>query len=292
MSHYSIRDLEKLTGVKSHTIRIWEKRYNLIDPVRSETNRRLYSDSDLRKLINVAVLTRNGIKISHIAKLGPEEIDDKVALFLRESQKKDNYIDGMVIAMVELNEEALSSVLLSAVIRNGFEETFEDIVFPFLGRVGLLWQTGSITPAQEHFVTSFLRQKIVSATDSLVINRPPEPKRIVLFLPGNELHEMGLLYFNYLIRKNGHITLYLGQMTPLDALTEVDEVWNPGYLLTGTLSGFTDESADSYVKTLSEMFPEKRILVAGLLAGEPTETGKINVFPVKNGADLTRVLEE
>ena len=135
MSHYSIRDLEKLSGIKSHTIRIWEKRYNLIEPERSQTNRRLYSDSDLRKLINVAVLTRNGIKISHIAKLSSEEIDDKVAVLLCENQKRDNYIDGMVTAMVELNEELFSSVLLRAVIRNGFEETFENIVFPFYSLV-------------------------------------------------------------------------------------------------------------------------------------------------------------
>lgn len=292
MSHYSIRDLEKLSGIKSHTIRIWEKRYNLIKPERSQTNRRLYSDSDLRKLINVAVLTRNGIKISHIAKLSLEEIDDKVAVLLRENQKKDNYIDGMVMAMVELNEDVFSSVLLRAVIRNGFEETFENIVFPFLARVGLLWQTGAINPAQEHFVTSFLRQKIISATDSLVVNRSPVQKRVALFLPGNELHEMGLLYYNYLIRKNGHTTIYLGQMLPLEALTEVDTVWDPGFLLTGTLSGFTDEPAFQYVKILSEMFPEKIILVAGLLAGEAAETGKKNIFPVHNTADLIRFLEE
>ena len=292
MSHYSIRDLEKLSGIKSHTIRIWEKRYNLIDPDRSDTNRRIYSDGDLRKLINVAVLTRNGIKISHIAKLNPEEIEDKVAVVLRENQKKDNYIDGMVMAMVELNEEALSSVLLRAVIRNGFEETFENIVFPFLTRVGLLWQTGSITPAQEHFVTSFLRQKVISATDSLVVIRSPVQKRVVLFLPGNELHEMGLLYYNYLIRKNGHMTIYLGQMLPLDALKEVNEVWNPGYLLTGTVSRFTDKPAAHYVKALSEMFPDKEILIAGLLAEEAAETGVGNVFPVLKSEDLIKLLEE
>jgi DNA-binding transcriptional MerR regulator len=292
MSHYSIRDLEKLSGIKSHTIRIWEKRYKLIEPDRSKTNRRLYSDSDLRKLINVAVLTRNGIKISHIARLSLQELDDKVAVVLRENQKHDNYIDGLVMAMVELNEEVLSSVLLRAVIRNGFEETFESIVFPFLSRVGLMWQTGSVTPSQEHFVANFLRQKIISATDSLVVNRSAVQKRVLLFLPGNELHELGLLYYNYLIRKHGHVSLYLGQMLPVEALAEADKVWNSELLVTGTVSRFTDDTPANYVMRLSKMFPERKILVAGLLAGEAAVIKRENVFPVFNSSDLLRWLEE
>ncbi|TFH33129.1 MAG: MerR family transcriptional regulator, partial [Bacteroidia bacterium] len=233
MSAYSIKDLERLSGIKAHTIRIWEKRYSLFEPSRTGTNRRLYSDEDLRKIINVGLLTRHGIKISHISRLTGTELDEKAAFLGRENSFTENHIDSLVIAMIDLNEDEVNDIIMKSVMNTGFEETFENKVFPFLRKIGILWQTGSVNPAQEHFITNILRKRIIIATDSLPRSRGETLKRVLLFLPDSELHDLGLLYYSYLVKKNGNEMIYLGQMMPLDSLDQLNMKWKPDIIVTG-----------------------------------------------------------
>lgn len=218
---YSIKNLESLTGILSHTIRIWEKRYQILTPERTDTNLRLYSDEDLRKLLNVSFLNESGIKISAIAKMSDEEIREKVLEAQQSSDSQEQVIKSLTRTMLDLNEKGLNDLLDQFIGEHGLQNTIEKIVFPFFIRIGFMWQTGSINPAQEHFVSFVIRQKLIAATSALPPAEDPEKKPVVFFLPENELHELSLLYYHYILRAHGARTLYLGQAVPLDSLTEI-----------------------------------------------------------------------
>jgi DNA-binding transcriptional MerR regulator len=160
MADYSIKDLEKVTGIKAHTIRIWEKRYAIVQPSRSDTNIRSYSDEDLKKLLNISLLNRNGMKISKLAKLSNSELQNKVMDLAEKPEDSDTKIEALLMAMIDLNEEDFQLTLNAAIDKFGFEKAFLNVVRPFLNKAGILWITGTINPAQEHFVSNMIRQKI------------------------------------------------------------------------------------------------------------------------------------
>ena len=207
MTHYTLYELEKLTGILAATIRVWERRYNIIKPKRTETNRRWYDDDDLRRLINISIIYHGGIKISKIAKYSESELVEKVEFLTRDSVISDTYVKSLIFAMLSFNGNAVNEILLRSVINIGFEDTFSSVVFPFLRRIGIMWHTGSANTGAEHFITNILREKLIVAIDSLPPANDPERKRVIMFLPDNELHEMGLLFYSYLIRKLGHEVL-------------------------------------------------------------------------------------
>jgi len=167
MAVYSIRELEKLSGIKAHTIRIWEKRYDLIDPHRTQTNIRYYTDFELKKILNVAVLNRHGIKISHIARLNETELKEEIIRVSNSFQSYENYIDSLIISMIELDVYKLTGIIEKSVSKIGFKETFTEVLYPFLEKVGVLWQAGDINPVQEHFISNLIRQKLIAATDRI-----------------------------------------------------------------------------------------------------------------------------
>ncbi|MBY0433434.1 MAG: MerR family transcriptional regulator, partial [Cyclobacteriaceae bacterium] len=210
MGKYSIKELEKLSGIKAHTIRIWEKRHRIILPERTDTNIRYYSDDDLKKIINISLLNNNGVKISKIANLSTDELVKQVHVLSENKSNTDIHIDQLVVAMIDMEEENFEKILAGLIIRYGFEKTIIEIVYPFLEKIGILWHTGNITPAQEHFISHLVRQKIIVAIDSLAL-APKTSTRVVLFLPDEELHELGLLFHHYLVKKAGFRTYYLGQ---------------------------------------------------------------------------------
>jgi DNA-binding transcriptional MerR regulator len=281
MSSYSIKDLEKLSGIKAHTIRIWEVRYSLLKPQRTATNRRYYSDDDLRRIINIGVLNRSGVKVSKIARLTDRQLEERVARLKLESEITETAIESMLVGMLDLDEDEFRSIINRTVLSIGFNNTFNRIVSPFLMRLGVLWQTGSISPAQEHFVSSIIRNWIISATEALPEMVCDNRKRVLLFLPESELHDIGLLYSKYYIKSLGHKILYLGQMTPLNTLVEISEKWNPDIIITGTKSELTEYSISQYLEILEKMFKNKVILVSGLL-GEATDSLKFKgVIPFK-----------
>lgn len=290
MDRYTINDLEKLTGIMAGTIRIWERRYRIIKPHRTETNRRWYDDDDLRRILNISLLYRKGIKISNIAKLSGKEIDEKVALLTNEATDNLTYIDSLIVAMTELRENAINDILMRSIVNTGFEETITGVVFPFLRRVGFMWQTGSIDIGGEHFVTNIIRRRLITAIDSLPPPEKPDRKKIIMYLPEGELHEMGLLFYTYIVRKAGHEVLYLGQATPVNALVDVAERWHPDMFITGALTGLSFTKPADYLDRLSILFREKTILVSGALAPAAREKKYSNIHAVTSVEELKKHL--
>lgn len=262
MGRYTIKELEQLSGIKAHTIRIWEKRHQLIVPQRTSTNIRYYSDDDLKKIINVSVLNNNGLKISKIAELTPSEMSQRVVELTQSTTETDVYIDQLIVAMVDLEEEQFDRVLSHLQLKFGFTEALFNVVYPFLEKIGILWQTGNITPAQEHFISNLIRQKLMVAIDSLPL-APKSSKRVVLFLPENELHELGLLAYNYLARQLGFRTYYLGQHVPYTDLKQVCESHHPHFIITALTNSQHADQSINYVKNLVREFPGVRVLASG-----------------------------
>jgi MerR family transcriptional regulator, light-induced transcriptional regulator len=262
MGKYSIKELEQLSGIKAHTIRIWEKRHHLIEPQRTTTNIRFYSDDDLKKIINVSLLNSTGLKISKIAVMSKDEISRKIMEISETKPETTVHIDQLVIAMVELDEEKFEKILSAVVLRFGFENTVVDILYPFLEKIGILWQTNHINPAQEHFISNLIRQKVIVAIDSLPIPSK-NAKGVMLFLPEHELHEISLLFSHYRFRKAGFRTFYLGQTVPFSDLKAAFAVHHPQLLLTAITSPMTRTSLDNYIDKLATTFNPSQILLTG-----------------------------
>lgn len=264
MSAYTIRELENLSGIKAHTIRIWEKRYGLIAPQRTSTNIRTYCDTELKKLLNISILNRNGLKISKIAQLSAEEIVARINHFTTDVTNTESHIEGLTLAMIDLDEYRFEQVLSRAVIQFGFEAAVTQVLYPFFVRIGLMWQTGSIIPAQEHFISSLVKQKFYAAIDGLMANERENARRFVFFLPEGELHEIGLLFANYLARKRGFRTIYLGPSLPMEDLVEVTRKRPTDYLFTTLVSSFHAKDLPEYVQKLSHTFSNKIVYITGM----------------------------
>ncbi len=260
MATYSIKDLERLSGIKAHTIRIWEKRYNLVTPKRTETNIRFYDDEDIRKILNIAFLNKHGYRISQIAQLDDNEIISKITDISEEDNDSDSLIDNLVISMIELDERKFDKILSTAILKSGFEKTVLDTIYPFFQKIGVLWQTGAINPAQEHFISNLVRQKLIVAIDGVLEENIPDSKRFILFLPEGELHEIGLLFYFYLLKKRGHSVIYLGQSVPFEDLATVIEIRPCDYLLTSFSSNISNLDAVAYLERLSTKYAEQHIL--------------------------------
>jgi DNA-binding transcriptional MerR regulator len=234
MAEYKIKDIEVLTGVKAHTIRIWEKRYGFLNPERTETQIRTYNDDDLGMLLNVAMLNKHGFKISKIAQMMPSQISEKVWELVGKSST-DASSEKFVYALINLDEQLFKDTLQAEIDEIGLEKVFKDVLIPFLDRIGVMWMVGSINPAQEHFISNLIRQKIISEIDKIPV--PTDRKNpIMLFLPEHEWHEISLLYYHYCLRKNGDYTVYLGQSLPYDSLIECIERLQPKVLVTSWLT--------------------------------------------------------
>ncbi|MBU2558088.1 MAG: MerR family transcriptional regulator [Bacteroidetes bacterium] len=266
MSTYSIKDLERLTGIKAHTIRIWEKRYGIVDPSRTDSNIRWYNDEDLKKLLNVSILNRHGYKISRIAGLNRKQINQKIMEVVRPESDYLSQIESLVVSMIELNEDRFEKILSQSILKIGFEETLYYVVYPFFEKIGLLWQTGTINPAQEHFISNLIRMKLCVAIDSLPAVTNPDAKKIMLFLPEWELHEIGLLTYYYIARKHGLKVIYLGQNVPFQDLISVAQTIQPDVFGTYFVSAITNEEMKKYLEDLSEHFSSQHIIVSGIQA--------------------------
>ena len=209
MSHYSIKEIEQLSGIKAHTLRIWEQRYNFIKPKRTDTNIRYYDDDDLRFVLNVSLLKDHGHKISRICSMPEEDIQMEVNKLMDKKLGFSEQIQALTLSMLELDEERFEKTLSTNILRIGFERTMMNLIYPFFQRIGILWQTGAITPAQEHFISYLVRQKIIVAIDGQVINSENYNGKYLLYLPADELHEMSLLFSAYIIKSRNNKVIYL-----------------------------------------------------------------------------------
>jgi DNA-binding transcriptional MerR regulator len=263
MSNYSIKDLEQLSGIKAHTLRIWEQRYDILKPERTDTNIRTYDDKDLKLVLNIALLKDHGYKISEISKMEVDEMSKEVMLI---SDKQLNYPDqihALTISMLDLDEERFEKIVSTNTLQFGFENMMINIIYPFLSRIGTLWITSSIGPAQEHFISNLIRQKLIVAIDGQLPSLKAGSKKYLLYLPEGEMHEIGLLFGNYIIRSRQNKVVYLGQSLPFNELIFAHKMHKPDYIFTVITAVPGQDEIQRYVYRLAKEFPTTKILLAG-----------------------------
>jgi DNA-binding transcriptional MerR regulator len=292
MAHYSIKDLEKLSGIKAHTLRIWEKRYNLVEPKRTNTNIRYYDDEDLKRILNVALLNRNGIKISHIAELDETQITGRISDLAKEHPETTNQIDNLVMSMIELDEKKFEKIISKSTIVKGFEDTILHLVYPFFEKIGILWQTGVVNPAQEHFVSNLIRQKLIAAIDKLGENEKSNAHRFIMYLPEGEMHEISLLFYYYLAKKRGHKVVYLGQSVPFRDLSTVAHIKPCDYILTTFSSTFSGVDINEHLLNLGQSFPDQKIFFSAFEYEKMSRHFPGNVQRVKNAFHFSELIEK
>lgn len=221
-SVFSIKDLENLSGIKAHTIRIWEKRYNILEPMRTDTNIRLYDLVSLQKLLNITLLHDYGYKISKIATYPEDQIPLLVREIISEKSVKNHAISAFKMAMMDFDQELFFTTYAQLLSEKSFKEIFYQVFIPLMTELGLLWQSETITPAHEHFISYLIKQKLLINTEKLQVLRPTKTDKVfVLSLPMNEVHELGLMYLNYETLLHGYKTIYLGESMPIENLTDL-----------------------------------------------------------------------
>lgn len=283
MNIFSIKDLEALSGIKAHTIRIWEQRYSVLKPDRTGTNIRTYNDDELRYLLNVALLNKHGFKISSITKMTSDEVNQRILGLNNDEALTDRHINQMIVHMTALDVEEFEAVIDRHIRNTGLKKTIIGLIFPFLDRIGMLWQTNHINPAQEHLVSQLIRQKIISATDRT--QTPPSGRPVLMFLPPGEHHEISLLFVQYLVKSEGLPSLYLGADVPLANLPEIIRLKQPVCLYTHITSLPPKTTFDKLMQQLTEVNSGVRIVISGRFA----QTYK-GIVP--QGIMLKKTLEE
>jgi len=264
---FSIRDMENLSGIKAHTIRIWEKRYNLFSPERTDTNIRTYNLASLQKLLNITLLYNNGYKISKIAKLSEEKIPVLVRDIVAEKSEKSHALNSMKLAMLNFDQALFLQTYNGLMKEKSFTQIFNEVFIPLLNELGLLWQTHTISPAHEHFIANLIKQKIYIHTEQLQLKEPTQKDKVfVLFLPENEIHELGLLYLNYQLALRGYKTVYLGQTMPIENLVDLLKYYSNIRFVSYFTVAPTKDDLEEYFKSFSEvleMAPDSKLFVLG-----------------------------
>ena len=290
MAVYTISDLEKLSGIKAHTIRMWEKRYEIIEPKRTNTNIRYYLDEDLKHILNVAILNRNGFKISAIAKMSKEEIDEKAAEFANITFSEDNVIDTLTLALIELDEFKFSRIIDSNIRQEGFENTMLKVIYPLISKLTMLWITGSIKPVHENFMTLIIRQKLIAEIERVQQNIDIDAPKYILFLPPGEKQELSLLFMHYLIAARQMRVINLGQDISFEDLVDACTIQYPDCIAT-VLSENEDIDLQKFVNTLSDKFPDAQCLVCGYQVVAQRAEGRDNVSLAASMDDALSYLE-
>lgn len=263
MAVYSIKDLEKLSGIKAHTIRIWEQRYGVLSPRRTKTNIRYYLDEDLKFVLNIALLNKNGIKISKIAKMTKGEIAEKVAAISEINFEYGTQLDALTISMIEMDEFKFDRIVSTNIDQIGFEQTMLEVIYPFLDKLSVLWLTGSINPVQENFISYLIRQKLIVAIDKAPLLSGSRYKKFLLYLPEGERQELSLLFMHYLLKSRENRVIYLGQDISLSDLKDAYDIHQPDFIFTMITETFTKEPVQQYVDKLSETFQGAKVLLSG-----------------------------
>ena len=287
MNAFTIKDIENLTGIKAHTIRIWEQRYTFLKPERSDTNIRYYNSNEVKTILNVALLNKYGFKISHIDKMNEEQIKEKILTLSQFEAQQERIVNDLIQYMIDLNMDEVENVLDSYIKTKGIQRTIIQIIFPFLERIGILWLTNHINPAQEHLVTNIIRQKLIvgieSTTSHVQIN-----KTVLLFLPEGEHHELGLLFMYYLLKSRGIKVLYIGSNVPIKDIVYVVGVKPPTLLYTHLTSVANNFNFERFLNNLNVHLSGFELIVSGQLTQSYKKKIPDNVNFKKS---LTEVME-
>lgn len=264
MNAFTIKDLENLSGIKAHTIRIWEQRYSFLSPQRTETNIRYYSNDELQKILNIALLNKYGYKISHIDRMSIAEINARILSLSNAEAQQERIVNELIRQMANVHIDAFEQVLDEYIRIKGIEKTIMQIIFPFLERVGILWLTNHINPAQEHLVSNVIRQKLIVGIDA-ARSLLQLSKTVLLFLPEGEHHELGLLFVCYLLKSRGITVLYLGSNVPMKDVECVASLKNPDFLYTHLTSVAQNFNFERFLLNVHNRMPDRKIIVSGVL---------------------------
>lgn len=292
MQQFSIKDLESYTGIKAHTIRIWEQRYGLLKPTRTESNIRKYSDNELKTLLNISLLNSRGHKISEIASMSDEAILALISQYSNSSQNDDTVISSLKLSMLNFDEKLFNDIVEHRIASHGLEHTFINILAPFLKEIGFLWLTNSICPAQEHFVSNLIKQKIYVGIDQIDINQIKHPeKTFVLYLPELEFHEISLLMLNLTLRSRGYKTIFLGQSVPIEDLIQLYQRLGDVHFISLFTTQPPQVLLSTYIGKIVSAFADTNCvfhLTGGIVQGmKSPELGLFCVYP-----DLSDLLQK
>ena len=291
MNQFTIKDIENLSGIKAHTWRIWEQRYRLGIPQRKDSNHRFYDNENLKQILRISYLYHSGIKVSKIALLNGDELRLKALEALPVENGNEYYIKELLEASIDLNEERFERTFQEALSRIGAEETMLKIMYPFQDKIGVLWLTDHVIPAQEHFTSNIIRRKLSVAIDSLPQVKETTKKEILLFTPEKEHHELPLQFIHYLLKKNQNRVIYFGSNVCLENIDTYQKNKSFKYLLFHMVTNLTNKHAWDYVKEISALFPEKEIYMSGTLVLQVTEV-PANVHLLRSMDEIVRFSEE
>ncbi len=270
MNHFTIKDIENLSGIKAHTLRIWEQRYQLFIPKRKESKHRYYDNEDLKHILRISQLYHNGVKISKIAQLPASSIRSMAMEQYIGKQNADAYIHRLIEASIDFDEERFEELFEQALKQFGLEVTIIDVMYAFLERIGLLWLTDHVIPAQEHFASNIIKRKIISALDALKTKPSPSSGTYVLFTPEGEQHEIPLLLNHYLMKASGKKCIYMGVDVPFDDIDIYVKLKNPKYLYFHAITHLYEQPMDDLLKQLKQKFSQQEIIMSGPLTKEVT----------------------
>lgn len=262
MNSFTIKDLSNLSGIKAHTLRIWEQRYNFLKPGRSFTNIRYYNNEELKTILNIALLNKYGFKISSIDKMSAAEMNEKILLLHQSEAQHERIINDLVNHMISMDMDAFSDSLNKYIQAKGLEKMIMNLVFPFLEKTGILWLTNNINPAQEHLVSNMLRQKLIAGIENC---KPAgrSSKKVLLFLPEGEYHELGLLFISFLLKRKGIGVIYMGANLPIEDLNYVVDQKKPDYIYCHLTSLAPNFRFDRFLFNLEQQFKPLPIIVSG-----------------------------
>jgi MerR family transcriptional regulator, light-induced transcriptional regulator len=262
MNTFTIRDIENLSGIKAHTLRVWEQRYGIIRPMRKDSNHRLYGIEDLKQILRISFLYNQGYKISRIAEMGEEEIK-KLSLELKPKGNYEVFINQLMEASMDFDEDLFRNVMDNAMVHLGMEKLMTQVIYPFLNKVGVLWMTGNVIPSQEHFASNIIRNKILMATNQLPPKQKVEGKKYILFNPPGEYHEIPLLFVQYCLKQRGISTVLFGIDTSTEMLKEYLRKNRSTHLFLFMTTNFTNMQPVELLEDIKRNFPGLKIEVAG-----------------------------
>ncbi len=288
--HYSIKDLENLTGIKAHTIRIWEQRYHLFNPKRTDTNIRYYTDEDVKKILNVNLLYSNGYKISKIAQLNEEQFLAEVQYNLSDnSHTGAKNVDKLLTAVMSLDEQAVQRILSDSVEQHKVMGMYAKLVIPTLQKIGELWQVNSLSVGHEHFFSNQLKRFMNVKIDELNVN--PTKSKIILYLPENEEHEISLMFYHYYLKSQGCYCYYLGQNLPLSDLAVLYEQINPDYVVTSFITHMTKKNFKSHLDDLLKIIEPSKLILSGSLVFSCSDIIPTSIRIISKEDDLNNIFK-
>ena len=290
MNAFSIKDLENLSGIKAHTIRIWEQRYSFLKPQRSKSNIRYYGNDELKTILNIALLNKHGFKISHIDKMSPVEVREKIVSLSYAEAFQERFINELVQCMIDLELSGFEETLNIYIRSKGIDKTITQLVFPFLEKIGILWLTNHMNAAQEHLVSNLIRQKLIVGIES-IMPYTSNDKTALLFLPEGEHHELALLYLYYMLKSREIQVLYLGTNVPLKDIEFVANLKKPQYIFTHLTSIPGRFSIERYIQQIHQRIPSVPLVITGKLAQSYTKRTPSNISIKRSFNDLIKHID-